>query len=72
MTPALELAGNQWKAGQSPLARVWLSIALQTWDRSLPAPDESAPIGNDIMLTALQAIAHPRGNHALLRTEDPA
>jgi len=70
--PSLKLARAQWRAAESPLASAWLSIALQTWGESLPPPHDSTPIRGDIMLTALEALAHPRGSHALLRTEEAA
>lgn len=68
----LALARWQWKAAESPLATAWLSIALQNWGESVPPPDDSTPIRGDIMLTALEALAHPRGNHALLRAAEAA
>lgn len=67
--PSLDLARTQLKSSESPLATAWLSIALQTWGQKLPAPDGSKPVRSDIMLAALEAIAHPQGNHNLLRTE---
>jgi hypothetical protein len=69
---ALEMAHEFWKTSKSPLARAWLAIALQTWGETLPLPSESKPIRNDIMLTALEALAHPGGNHKLLRTGEAA
>jgi hypothetical protein len=70
--PTLDLARSQWRAAESPLATAWLSIALQTWGESIAAPDDTTPIRNDIMLTALETLAHPQGNHALLRTGEAA
>jgi Prenyltransferase and squalene oxidase repeat len=65
---ALEMARTEWKTTQSRLAKVWLGIALQAWGDTLPAPEDPPP-GNDTMIAALEAIAHPQGNHKLLRTE---
>ncbi|MGA2601528.1 MAG: hypothetical protein ABSH09_31570, partial [Bryobacteraceae bacterium] len=65
---ALDMGRSEWERAQSPLARVWLAIALRAWGDTLPAPKDSPP-GNDTMIAALEAIAHPQGNHKLLRTE---
>lgn len=67
--PAIHLAHAQWNAKESPLASAWLAIALQNWGERVPPPAEDAPIRTDIMLTALEALAHPQGNYGLLRTE---
>ncbi len=69
---ALDMAREFLSTAKSPLARAWLSIALQAWGETLPPPDEAAPIRTDIMLTALEALAHPEGNHRLLRTGEAA
>jgi hypothetical protein len=69
---ALEMAREFLKTTKSPLANAWLTIALQIWGETLPPPDDSKPIGTDIMLTALEALAHPAGNHGLFRTEEAA
>ncbi len=68
---ALDMARAEWKTTQSPLAKVWLAIALQAWGDTLPSPQNAAP-GTDTMIAALEAIAHPQGNHRLLRTEASA
>jgi hypothetical protein len=69
---ALEMAREFWKTTKSPLASAWLAIALQTWGETLPPPDDSKPIRTDIMLTALETLAHPAGNHRLFRTTEAA
>lgn len=69
---SLDLARAQWRAAESPLATAWLSIALQLWGERLREPDEAAPLASDIMLIALEALAHPGGNHALLRASQEA
>jgi hypothetical protein len=67
---ALEVAREFWRTTKSPLASAWLAIALQTWDETVPPPGDSNPVPKDIMLPALEALAHPEGNHDLLRTEE--
>lgn len=52
---------------KSSLAKAWLSIALRCHNENLKQP-ESSPVSNDVMLTALEALGHPDGNFALLRT----
>lgn len=69
---ALDMARIFWKNTRSPLAKAWLSIALQTWGDRLPSPPADAKPSGDIMLAALEALAHPEGNHVLLRTGEPA
>ena len=65
---ALDMARKFLKTSKSPLANAWLSIALQVWGDSLKAPDDSAGVRSDVTLAALEALAHPEGNHRLLRT----
>jgi hypothetical protein len=67
---AVRLARTYHNQTTSPLARAWLSIALQAWGDAPAAVDDNAPPPGDIMLAALQAIAHPFGNHELLRTAE--
>jgi hypothetical protein len=70
--PALDVARQFLNTSKSPLAKAWLGIALQAWGETLPPPDEAGPIRTDIMLTALESLAHPDGNHRLLRTVEAA
>jgi hypothetical protein len=51
---------------RSKLARVWLSIALRNLGEETAAAANGAP-GDDVLLTALEAMAHPDGNHAAFR-----
>ena len=67
---ALGIARASWKHTTSRLAKSWLAIALQVWGNTLPALESGAP-GPDCMLAALEMIAHPAGNHRLLRTGEP-
>jgi len=53
---------------KSPLAKAWLSIALQNFGRSMPAPTNGLPQSGDIMLSALEALSHPAGNFHLFHT----
>jgi hypothetical protein len=49
----------------SRLARAWLAVALQAHGEQPPAPEDE-PNG-DILLAALEAIAHPDGNRSAFR-----
>ncbi|HLJ47402.1 MAG TPA: prenyltransferase/squalene oxidase repeat-containing protein [Bryobacteraceae bacterium] len=69
---SIALGRHLWLRPKSPLAHAWLTIALRTWGDALPAPDEAEEPPKDIMLTALQALAHPNGNFRLLKTGRPA
>ena len=53
----------------SPIAKAWLTICLRCWGQAVAPPDESVPAGNDILITALEAIAAPAGMHRLFRLE---
>jgi|SRR5579872_4459414 len=67
----LAMAREFHRTTKSPLALAWLSIALQAWGDTLDRPpDSTAP--SDVMLTALEALAHPDGNHGLFRTGEIA
>ena len=64
----LALAVRYRAETRSSLARAWLVIALRCHggDPQPAGPDASA--STDIMLTALEALGHPEGNHTLLGT----
>jgi hypothetical protein len=83
-TTALALLGLQGRSAQelespirlarrlrgetkSSLAKAWLGIALRCQGENLETP-AAAPVSNDVMLTALEALGHPTGNFVLLRT----
>lgn len=55
----------------SPLAEAWLSIALRCYGEApvlaKEQPEES-PLPSDVLLCALQALAHPAGNWHFLQT----
>jgi len=67
-----ELARRYYAITKSPLARAWLAIALRIWDEHPEFPVDNAPPPGDIMLAALQLLAHPEGNHDLFRTREIA
>ncbi len=53
---------------KSSLAKAWLAIALRLHGQNPQAPAEESRVSPDIMLAALEALAHPEGNHGLLST----
>lgn len=57
---------------KSSLAKAWLTIALRCHGRNLAAPQGENKVSSDVMLAALEALGHPDGNYALLRTGGPA
>lgn len=67
---ALDTARTFHSSTDSPLARAWLGIALQAWGDRLSRPDDSTALRRDVMLAALEALAHPDGNHRLFRTTE--
>ena len=69
---AHELARRYYATSKSPLARAWLAIALYIWGDNPEFPLENALPPGDIMLAALQLLAHPDGNHELFRTKEVA
>jgi hypothetical protein len=78
IAPALDLGARMLGETSSPLARAWLTIAL----RVNGAPFETregtrgnAPVAgacDDVLLTALEALGAPEGNHHFLRTGEVA
>jgi len=57
---------------RSSLAKAWLGIALRCHGENPGAPAEEARVSPDVMLAALESLAHPDGNHRLLKTEGRA
>jgi hypothetical protein len=53
---------------KSRLAQAWLGIALRLHGESPTAADEESKPSGDIMLAALEMLAHPQGNYRLLAT----
>lgn len=64
--PALDLGKRLLSETRSPLARAWLSIALRVNGAQIDAP--SGDVSSDILITALEALGAPEGNHKLLQT----
>jgi len=69
---ALALAARYRAETRSSLARAWLVIALRCHDGDPQPAGEDRSASSDVMLTALEALGHPAGNHPLLRTGAPA
>jgi hypothetical protein len=65
---ALALAARYRAETRSSLARAWLVIALRCHDGDPQPAGADSSTSTDVMLTALEALGHPQGNHALLRT----
>jgi Prenyltransferase and squalene oxidase repeat len=57
---------------KSSLAKAWLDIALRCHGENPSGPVEEARVSADVMLAALESLAHPDGNHRLLKTEGRA
>lgn len=64
----LEVARRFRAETKSSLAKAWLAVALRLHGENLQAPAEESKVSADIMLAALEALAHPEGNHGLLAT----
>jgi hypothetical protein len=54
---------------KSSLAKAWLAIALRCHGENPEPPPDAPRASEDIMLAALQTLAHPDGNHRLFLTE---
>lgn len=61
-----ETAERYLAESPSTLARAWLTIARRLHE--LPAPKPSGEAGRDLMLTAVEALAAPEGNHRIFKT----
>jgi len=68
LAPPLAVARRFRTETKSSLAKAWLTIVLRCYGQAMDAPGETAPSHPDIMLTAVEALGHPAGNFALLRT----
>ncbi|HUA19326.1 MAG TPA: prenyltransferase/squalene oxidase repeat-containing protein [Bryobacteraceae bacterium] len=64
----LEVARRFRAETKGSLAKAWLAIALRCYGRSVDAPAETPRASNDILLAALEALAHPDGNHRFFQT----
>ncbi|MDQ6705770.1 MAG: hypothetical protein M3Z85_07380, partial [Acidobacteriota bacterium] len=58
LAPSLNLAMRLWKESKSPLARAWLTIALQCHGSAVD--NEKSDVVPDVTVTALQVIAWNR------------
>lgn len=63
--PTLDLAGKMLKETASPMARAWLTIALRV--NGIFVEPRDANVSPDVLITALEALAAPEGNHSLLK-----
>jgi hypothetical protein len=61
---SLDAAALWIRETPSPLAKAWLSISLRNW--GLPVETAEVSPSEDILLSALQALAEPDGGHQLL------
>ena len=64
----LRVAKRYREETKSSLAKAWLTIALRCHEENLDTPAGDGKVSPDVMLTALEALGHPDGNHRLLRT----
>jgi hypothetical protein len=71
IAPSLDLAAKYLATGASPMATAWLNIALRLHGKSVDTPPDRDP-SPDILITALEALGAPEGNHRLLKTGAPA
>lgn len=65
LKPALELGSKLLRETASPLARAWLRIALRVNGAAVEEP--SGESSSDTLITALEALSAPEGNHHLLK-----
>ncbi len=67
----LEVARRFHAETKSSLGKAWLQIALRCHGKDLAAPQDSAWVpkapSRDVMLAALEALGHPKGNYKLFR-----
>ena len=63
---AFAVAAEQMKATPSPLARAWLTIAMRL--DGLAVAESNAPPPDDLMITAVEALAATDGNYRFMKT----
>jgi hypothetical protein len=63
---AFDLAERQIGETPSPLARAWLTIAMRL--HGMKASDPAGPRAEDLMITAVEALAAPDGNYRFMKT----
>ena len=64
---SVSLAAKQLREGVSPMATAWLNIALRLHGQAVDAAPDREP-SSDVLITALEALGAPEGNHRLLKT----
>jgi hypothetical protein len=64
--PALKIAQKQLSETRSRLAKAWLTISLRNFGVAVPEPNEMS-VTEDLMLTAVEALACPDGGHQWLK-----
>jgi hypothetical protein len=64
---SVDLAVQQLREGVSPMAAAWLNIVLRLHGKTLGAPADREP-SSDVLITALEALGAPEGNHRFLKT----
>lgn len=63
---AIDSAKRQLNETPSPLGRAWLTIAMQV--HGIAGPEQAGDCGRDMMITAVEALAAPEGNHWFMKT----
>jgi hypothetical protein len=63
---AFDVAVGRMRQTPSPLARAWLTIAMRVHGKNVP--DFTAPPPDDLMITAVEALAAPGGNYRFMKT----
>ncbi len=63
---SLDLAGKMLRETASPMARAWLTIAMRV-NGIFPETRNDAKVTPDVLITALEALGAPEGNHSLLK-----
>lgn len=64
---AIDLGSRMLRETSLPLARAWLSISLRLNGASPDALTDATGPTPDVLITALEALGHPDGNHHLLQ-----
>ncbi|MBL8173281.1 MAG: terpene cyclase/mutase family protein [Bryobacterales bacterium] len=63
---AVAAAEKHWRETRSRLAKAWLTISLRNYGKDVPLGAEAEP-DEDVMITALEALACPNGGHQWLK-----
>lgn len=65
LAPSIDLARRMLRGTTLPMARAWLTIGLRV--NGIFVEPRDSPISPDILITALEALGAPDGNHSLLK-----